>query len=215
MRWRWSPGTCRVRRQPLAPNPAAPWTALVEQSDAEGVAHARGLFEGLLEAALDRGLIADAAVAGSVEQSRAMWHLRESIPLAQAAEGPNVKHDIALAVSSIPAFVAATDAALAAAFPGVSLIDFGHLGDGNLHYNVQAPPGTSGAEFVQRHEKAVNAIVYDAVAAHGGSISAEHGIGALKRDELVRRKSPVALALMRSIKRALDPDGRMNPGRML
>ncbi len=202
-------------RQPLAADPPAPWTVLVEQSDTEGEAHAQGLFEGLLEAALERGCIADAAVAGSIAQSRAMWHLRESIPLAQAEEGPNVKHDIALAVSRIPAFVESTDAALAAAFPGIELVDFGHLGDGNLHYNVQAPAGQSGAEFLARHEKTVNAIVYDAVAAHGGSISAEHGIGVLKREELQARKSPVALALMRSIKQALDPAGRMNPGRLL
>jgi FAD/FMN-containing dehydrogenase len=202
-------------RQPLAADASTPWTVLIEQSDTEGESHARGLFEGLLETALDRGFIADAAIAGSIEQSHAMWHVRESIPLAQAEEGLNVKHDIALAVSRIAAFVEATDAALAAAFPGVALIDFGHLGDGNLHYNVQAPAGASAGEFLARHEKAVNAIVYDAVAAHGGSISAEHGIGALKRDELRARKSPVALALMRSIKQALDPQGRMNPGRLL
>jgi FAD/FMN-containing dehydrogenase len=202
-------------RRPLAPDPAAPWTVLVEQSDSEGEAHARGLFEGLLEAALEGGLIADAAVAESVAQSKAMWHLREAIPLAQAEEGPNVKHDIALPVSRVAAFVAATDAALQRAFPGVRLVNFGHLGDGNLHYNVQAPDGVAAADFLREHEHAVNTIVYDAVGRFGGSISAEHGIGALKRDELAARKSPVALALMREIKRALDPDGRMNPGRVL
>jgi FAD/FMN-containing dehydrogenase len=169
----------------------------------------------LLEAAIDRGCVADAAVAESVAQSHAMWHLRESIPLAQAEEGPNVKHDIALPVSRIPAFVAATDAALLRAFPGVRLVDFGHLGDGNLHYNVQAPLGVAAADFLREHEAAVNTIVYDAVLAHGGSISAEHGIGALRREELVRRKQPLALNLMRAIKTALDPDGRMNPGRVL
>ncbi len=202
-------------RQPLAPSAAAPWTVLIEQSDAEDEAHARGLFEGLLETALDRGLIADAAVAATIEQSRAMWHLRESIPLAQAAQGPNIKHDIALEVSRLPAFVERTDAALAATFPGIEVVDFGHLGDGNLHYNVQAPAGRSGVEFLASCEKAVNAIVYDAVSASGGSISAEHGIGALKRDELRLRKPAPALALMRAIKQALDPDGRMNPGRLL
>ncbi|MCO5122562.1 MAG: FAD-binding oxidoreductase [Rhizobacter sp.] len=202
-------------RRPLAPNAAAPWTVLLEQSDNESEAHARALFEGLLEAAIDRGCVADAAVAESVAQSHAMWHLRESIPLAQAEEGPNVKHDIALPVSRIPAFVAATDAALLRAFPGVRLVDFGHLGDGNLHYNVQAPLGVAAADFLREHEAAVNTIVYDAVLAHGGSISAEHGIGALRREELVRRKQPLALDLMRAIKTALDPDGRMNPGRVL
>jgi FAD/FMN-containing dehydrogenase len=202
-------------RRPLPANPAAPWTVLLEQSDSEGEAHARALFEGLLEAALERGLIADAALAESVAQSRAMWHLREAIPLAQAEEGPNVKHDIALPVSSVAAFVAATDAALLHAFPGVRLVDFGHLGDGNLHYNVQAPEGVSAADFLREHEHAVNTLVYDAVGRFGGSISAEHGVGALKRDELAARKSPVALGLMRALKAALDPDGRMNPGRVL
>lgn len=136
-------------------------------------------------------------------------------PLAQAEEGLNVKHDIALPVSRIAAFVAATDAALAAAFPGVRLVDFGHLGDGNLHYNVQAPAGVDAAAFLRDHERAVNALVFDAVAAHGGTFSAEHGIGALKRDELARRKDAVALRMMRAIKAALDPQGVMNPGRVL
>jgi FAD/FMN-containing dehydrogenase len=144
-----------------------------------------------------------------------MWHLRESIPLAQVEEGPNIKHDIALPVSRIPAFVAGTDAALVRAFPGVRLVDFGHLGDGNLHYNVQAPEGAPADDFLRDHEAQVNAIVYGAVVAHGGSISAEHGIGLLKRDELAHTKSPVALSLMRAIKQALDPHGAMNPGRVL
>jgi FAD/FMN-containing dehydrogenase len=199
-------------RQPL---PASTWTVLLEQSDTESEAHARALFESLLETALTDELITDAAVAESLEQSHALWHLRESIPLAQAEEGLNVKHDIALPVSCIPAFVASTDAALQAAHPGVRLVNFGHLGDGNLHYNVQAPEGASGPEFLRTHEAAINTLVYDAVGAYGGSISAEHGIGALKRDELAARKSPVALGMMRAIKQALDPHGLMNPGRML
>jgi FAD/FMN-containing dehydrogenase len=198
--------------RPLAPSP---WTVLLELSDAEGEAHARALFEALLGEALEAGTIGDAAVAQSLHQSRQLWQLRESIPLAQAEEGPNVKHDIALPVSRVAAFVAQTDALLAQRFPGVRLIDFGHLGDGNLHYNVQAPEDTDAAGFLARHEAEVNALVYDAVQAHGGSISAEHGIGALKRDLLPRYKSPVALGLMRSIKRALDPQGLLNPGRLL
>ncbi len=198
--------------QPLAPSP---WSVLLEQSDSEEDAHATKLFESLLEAALERSLITNAAIAASLEQSKAMWHLRESIPFAQALEGPNIKHDIALPISRITDFVEATDAALQGAFPACRVVNFGHLGDGNLHYNVQAPPGVSSADFVRDCEAKVNAVVYDAVAARDGSISAEHGIGTLKRDELVKRKSPVALALMRAVKAALDPQNRMNPGRVL
>jgi FAD/FMN-containing dehydrogenase len=197
------------------PLPKAAWTVLLEQSDNEGEAQARVRFEALLEAAIEGGLIDDAVVAESLAQSQALWHLRESIPLAQAQEGPNIKHDIALPVSAIPGFVQRTDGALAAAFPGMRLVNFGHLGDGNLHYNVQAPPGSSAMQFIEQHEHAVNTLVYDAVGAVGGSISAEHGVGALKRDELAQRKSPVALQLMRAVKQALDPRGLLNPGRVL
>jgi len=197
------------------PLPAAPWTVLLEFADADGVDSARGRFERLLEAALDQGLIDDAAVAESLAQSATMWHLRESIPLAQGLEGLNIKHDISVPVSAIPAFCARTEAALAAAFPGARLVNFGHLGDGNLHYNVQCPVGTDAAAFLAEHEHAINTLVFDQVAASAGSFSAEHGIGALKRDELAQRKSPVALGLMRAIKAALDPEGRLNPGRVL
>ncbi len=197
------------------PLPDAPWTVLLEQSDSEGEAQARERFEALLGQAIESGLVSDAVVAESVAQSRGLWHVRESIPLAQSEEGPNIKHDISVPVSAIPAFVEATDAALERRFPGVRLVDFGHLGDGNLHYNVQAPDGHDAPAFLAEHEHEVNGIVYDAVCAHGGSISAEHGVGVLKRDELVERKSPVALDLMRRIKRALDPHNRMNPGRVL
>jgi len=199
-------------RQPLS---MAPWKVLVELSDNEGATHARAMFEGLLADALEAGTISDAAVAQSVAQSRGMWHLREAIPLAQSEEGLNIKHDIALPVSRIPAFCNATGAALAARWPGVRLVNFGHLGDGNLHYNVQAPKGQDPAAFLQAEEQAVNRLVFDAAVAHGGSISAEHGIGALKRVELAQRKDPTALAMMRAIKRALDPQGLLNPGRLL
>jgi FAD/FMN-containing dehydrogenase len=197
------------------PLPLSDWTVLLELSDAQDASHAQGLFEALLVQAIETGVVGDAAVAASLEHTRSMWQLRESIPLAQAAQGPNIKHDIALPVSAIADFVHDTDAALRRACPGVELINFGHLGDGNLHYNVQAPQGTNAAEFVAEWEPRINAIVYDAVARRGGSISAEHGIGTLKRNELARRKSPVALQMMHAIKRALDPLGLMNPGRVL
>ena len=197
------------------PLPQAPWTVLLELSDVEGTEPARARFEGLLQAALDAGCAHDAVVAHSLAQSQQLWHLRESIPLAQAEEGPNIKHDISLPVSAIAAFVAETDAALQREFPGVSLVNFGHLGDGNLHYNVQAPAGADPVQYLATHEHAVNRLVFDAVAARDGSFSAEHGIGVLKRDELASRKSPVALRLMRGIKAALDPQGVMNPGRVL
>jgi FAD/FMN-containing dehydrogenase len=199
-------------QQPLA---ASPWTVLLELSDNEGEPHARERFEGLLGAALERGVIGDAAIAQSVAQSRTMWHLRESIPLVQAEEGLNIKHDIALPVSRIAAFCADAEAALARAAPGMRLVNFGHLGDGNLHFNVQAPESADAAAFLREREHDVNAIVYGAVAANGGSISAEHGIGALKRDELPQYKDATALALMHAVKRALDPHGLLNPGRVL
>ncbi|MBK1712745.1 FAD-binding oxidoreductase [Rubrivivax gelatinosus] len=197
------------------PLPGAPWTVLLEQSDTDGEAAAQERFEAVLGAALEAGCVADAAIASSLAQSQTMWQLRESIPLAQAEEGLNIKHDIALPVSAIPGFVAATDAALAAAIPGVRLVCFGHLGDGNLHYNVQAPAGEDAKRFLAKQEPGVNRIVYDAVVACGGSISAEHGIGQLKREELAERKSPVALAMMRAIKAALDPQNLLNPGRVI
>ena len=199
-------------KQPL---PESPWTVLMEQSDSESETHARALFESLLETALEQELITDAVVAESRAQSNALWHLRESISLAQAEEGLNIKHDVSLPVSRIAAFVRDADAAVEKAFPGVRLVNFGHLGDGNLHYNVQAPEGVDQQAFLRDQEPAINNAVYDAVQAHDGSISAEHGIGELKREELVHRKSPVAMKLMRSIKQALDPQGLMNPGRVI
>jgi FAD/FMN-containing dehydrogenase len=198
--------------QPLG---ATAWTVLLELSDAESAEHARAVFEGLLEAAVERGCVQDAAIAQNLQQAKAFWHLREAIPLAQAQAGLNIKHDISLPVSAIPGFVAEMDAVLTAYLPGIDVIDFGHLGDGNLHYNVQAPAGVAPAEFLAAHEAAINEKVYDAVCKRGGSISAEHGIGRLKREELSARKDPTALALMRSIKRALDPLDLLNPGRLL
>jgi len=194
---------------------SAPYCVVLENSDTESDSHARSQLERLLEEALEKGCVTDAVVAESMAQARALWHIRESIPLAQAQEGLNIKHDISIAVSRIPEFVAQADAALEQAFPGVRLVNYGHLGDGNLHYNVQAPLGQDGETFLREQENAVNAVVYALVDAYSGSISAEHGIGSLKREKLEKHKSPVALGLMRSIKTALDPHNLFNPGRML
>ena len=193
----------------------SPYCVVLENSDNESDEHARGQFERLLEAAMEAGCVTDAVVAESMAQARALWHIRESIPLAQAQEGLNIKHDISIAVSRIPEFVAQADAALAKAFPGIRLVNYGHLGDGNLHYNVQAPEGQDAEKFLREQEGPVNGVVYALVDAYNGSISAEHGIGSLKREKLEKHKSPVALDLMRSIKTALDPQNTFNPGRML
>jgi len=193
----------------------APYCVLLENSDHESEQHARALFERLLEMALDAGCVADAVVAESLAQAKGLWHIRESIPLAQAEEGLNIKHDISIPIARIPAFVEETDALLAREIAGVRLVNFGHLGDGNLHYNVQAPDGADGKAFLRDEERRINTLVFDSVARHAGSISAEHGIGSLKAHELPRYKSPVALRLMRTIKAALDPQGIMNPGRVL
>ncbi len=194
---------------------SAPFCVVLENSDFESEAHARERFDHLMERALEAGIITDAVVAENLQQAKALWHIRECIPLAQAEEGLNIKHDISISVSRIPEFVEATDALLRKAIPGVRLVNFGHLGDGNLHYNVQCPAGADGAAFLQTQEPGVNKLVFDSVLAHGGSISAEHGIGSLKRDELPHYKSKVALDMMRAVKRALDPLGMLNPGRVL
>jgi FAD/FMN-containing dehydrogenase len=190
------------------------WHILFEMS-AETEQRGRETLEHLVVQALERDLVQDAAVATNLEQARHFWHLRECIPLAQAEEGLNIKHDISLPVSAIPAFVVSMATALNEEIPGIRLVVFGHLGDGNLHYNVQAPEGEPPGKFLADQEARINARVYDAVAAAGGSISAEHGIGELKRHELPARKSAVALATMRQIKAALDPQGLLNPGRLL
>ncbi len=195
--------------------PATGFGVLLELEDTESEAHARARLEALLAAALEDGCAIDAVVAASVAQAHALWHVREGIPLAQAQEGLNIKHDISVPISRIPAFCAETDALLAQAIEGVRLVNFGHLGDGNLHYNVQAPEGGDPAAFLREQEARINTLVYQQVARFGGSISAEHGIGSLKADTLPAYKSPVALGLMRAIKQALDPRGLMNPGRIL
>ena len=199
-------------RVPFAEMDEAPYCVLLENSDSESEAHARTRFEHLLELAFEDGCVLDAVVAENMSQAHDLWHIRESIPLAQAEEGLNIKHDISVQASKIPAFVKHTDAVLQREIPGVRLVNFGHLGDGNLHYNVQVPEGEDGKTFLREKEALVNDLVYDAVAEFGGSFSAEHGVGALKADKLEHYKSPVALQMMRAIKQALDPQGIINPG---
>jgi FAD/FMN-containing dehydrogenase len=192
-----------------------PYCVLLENSDTESEEHARGQFERLLEAALADGCVADAVVAENIAQARQLWHMREAIPLAQAEEGLNIKHDISVPVSRIPAFCAETDALLRREIAGVRLVNFGHLGDGNLHYNVQAPEGGDMKAFLREQEERVNDIVYQQVKKYDGSISAEHGIGALKAAKLPDYKSPVALKMMQALKKALDPQNLFNPGRVV
>ncbi|MBK7464349.1 MAG: FAD-binding oxidoreductase [Betaproteobacteria bacterium] len=193
----------------LRPASVSPWYVLAELSDTSSYA-----VEYWLHARLEAGEVLDAVIAQSETQAAKLWSLRENISEAQKIEGISIKHDIAVPVSAIPAFLAQADAALAAAFPGIRVVAFGHVGDGNLHYNLSKPDAQENTHFIDS-QPAVNRIVHDTVDALNGSISAEHGIGQLKREELLRYKSPVEMALMRSIKQALDPRGLMNPGKVL
>ncbi|MBK7815360.1 MAG: FAD-binding oxidoreductase [Rhodocyclaceae bacterium] len=198
-------------RDPL-PLPS-PWQVLIELSDTMAGDISAALEEVLAEAIVAR-VAADAAIARNEKQARAFWALRENISEAQKIEGVSIKHDISLPVSRIPEFIARGDATLASAFPGVRIVCFGHLGDGNLHYNQSKPRAQDNAAFIGQTE-VVNRIVHDLVAELGGSISAEHGLGQLKRDEVLRYKSEVEMDLMRKVKQALDPRGLMNPGKVL
>jgi FAD/FMN-containing dehydrogenase len=202
---------------PALPRPIKavhPYYVLLEVSSSESNQHAEALLEKALADAFSSSATVDAVVSSSLAQSAGLWKIREHIPLAQAQEGKNIKHDISLPVSLVARFIDATDAALAAAFPGCQVVCFGHLGDGNLHYNVAPPPGQSDAEFLA-NQNAINDIVYANVERYSGSISAEHGIGALKREALTHHKSAVELSLMRALKAALDPGNIMNPGKVL
>ncbi len=196
------------------PLPGHPWYVLVQADDSVEDSPLTAQLESALQAAIDAGIADDAILAGSIEQVRALWHLRENLAEAQRREGPNIKHDISLPVSAIPTFIDEAHVALSAALPGIRFVTFGHLGDGNLHYNLSAPEGVA-AEAFMANSVLANRIVHDLVAQHAGSISAEHGIGQAKRDELCRYKSAVELELMRTIKSALDPAGTMNPGKVL
>jgi FAD/FMN-containing dehydrogenase len=203
---------------PLGPQPFAdaahPWFALLELSNNHSAEHAREAFERVLGEALENALLADAVIAESLAQSDALWQLRENMSEAQARAGRNMKHDISLPISRIVEFVATTDAQLQQHFPGVRNFTFGHLGDGNLHYNVAHPLHQSVDTHMANYE-ALSLLVHDSAHVHGGSISAEHGIGQRKRELLTRYKSPVELELMHRIKQALDPRGLLNPGKVL
>jgi FAD/FMN-containing dehydrogenase len=190
------------------------FAVLLEISDQESASHAMQLLESLMADALEAGVIDDAVVAQSDAQSKAFWALRENVSEAQAAEGTNIKHDISLPIACIAQFVEETDQLLVEAFPGVRMVNFGHLGDGNLHYNVSPALGQSDQQLIAL-QKDINQVVYQSVERFSGSISAEHGIGQLKREALKTHRSKAELNAMRQIKAALDPLGLMNPGKML
>ena len=196
-------------REPMAG--AHPWYVLLELSLQSGES---GVLEAILEAALEKELIDDASVAASLDQRRAFWKLREDLSDVQRLEGGSIKHDVSVPVASAPAFIAEASAAVTAAMPGARIVGFGHLGDGNIHFNVSQPVGADKAAFLARWDE-INTIVHGIVTRYDGSISAEHGIGQLKRDLLPGVKDPVAMALMRSIKATLDPRGILNPGKVL
>jgi FAD/FMN-containing dehydrogenase len=205
------------------PGPAD--SVLIELSHPESESACRALLETVLEQAIAAGCAADALVAQSGAQSAAFWRLRESITLAAAADGPHIKHDIALPISSLPEFISRMDAALTKQHPGIRIINFGHFGDGNLHYNIAPPVGETELDaegrrahyrlFLQQHEDPIRRAVHERVIAMQGSISAEHGLGQLRRDEAARYKSPVERSLLAAIKQALDPQGILNPGKVL
>jgi FAD/FMN-containing dehydrogenase len=201
------PGT----RDPFATG--YPWYSLLE-IDAYVEGEAERLMSEALAEALEAGLACEATMSQSMQQAAALWRLRESLSEAQKREGGSIKHDVSVAVDRIPDFIATANARVAARFPQARPVPFGHMGDGNIHYNVSQPVGADKADYLSRwHE--MNEIVHDVVREFGGSISAEHGIGRLKRDLLAQVKDPVALDVMRAIKATLDPNGVLNPGKLL
>jgi D-lactate dehydrogenase (cytochrome) len=188
------------------------WYVLMELSSPRD--DSRATLEAILAKGLDDGIVDDAVIAANLSQRQSFWKLRDEMSAAQKPEGGSIKHDISVPVAAVPAFIAEADAAVVKLIPGSRPVPFGHLGDGNIHYNVSQPVGGNTADFMDRwHE--VNAVVFEIVLRMGGSISAEHGIGVLKRDELPDVKDKTAIALMRQIKAMLDPRGIMNPGKVL
>jgi FAD/FMN-containing dehydrogenase len=191
-----------------------PWSVLIELSSSQESADLTSVIEDLLEAALDKGLIVDGAIAGSLRQAAEFWGIRERLSEIQKAEGGSIKHDVAVQISDIPAFVEKATSAVAAICPKVRPFIFGHVGDGNLHFNMTQPEDMDKSAYLERWPE-ISRIVHDIVTQMGGSISAEHGIGQLKVDDLARYKSEVEMDLMRTMKKALDPNGIMNPGKIL
>ena len=191
-----------------------PWYVLIELSDTQVDAPLAEMLENGLSEAFEQGEALDAVVASNESQVAALWALREGISEAQNHEGPSLKHDISVPVSSIPAFIEATDRKLLEAFPGVRIVAYGHVGDGNLHYNISKPVGSEDAPFKAQAD-AIMDVIYEATVAFAGSISAEHGLGQAKRGPAQRFKDPLELELMRTLKQALDPAGLMNPGKVL
>ncbi|HET9638050.1 MAG TPA: FAD-binding oxidoreductase [Allosphingosinicella sp.] len=200
-------------RAPLAG--AHRWHVLVEAVAPEGARDSAEALQEALAAALEEDLAEDAVVAASEAQAAALWKLRESIAEAERLQGPSVKHDVSVPVSAMPAFIERARAAVEARFEGARVVAFGHLGDGNVHFNVQPPAGAAAEEWLAAQAGAVTRLVHDLVGESGGSISAEHGIGQMKIDELVRTADPARLAALRAIKAALDPLGIMNPGKLI
>ncbi len=198
-------------RDPLASRHA--WYVLMELSSPKEET-LEETCEGILGEGIERGWVEDAVVASSLDQRNALWRLREALSEGQGNEGGSIKHDISIPIATLPQFIAETDAALLELVPGCRPLPFGHMGDGNLHYNVSQPVGADKAAFLARWDE-VNALVHGRTVAAGGSISAEHGIGKLKRELLKQVKDPVALALMRAIKGVLDPRSTLNPGKVL
>lgn len=191
-----------------------PWYVLCELTSSQAAAGLEERLEGGLAAAFESGLVTDAAIAQNERERSAFWRLRETIPEAQRRDGASLKHDVAVPVAALPAFVDEAGAWIAAHVPDGRLVAYGHVGDGNLHFNLNQAPGTDRAAFLAR-EPEVKRAVHDLVHAYRGSFSAEHGIGRLKVAELERYASAVELELMRSLKRALDPNGILNPGKVL
>ena len=189
-----------------------PWYVLMELSSPRD--DARATLEAILARGMEDGIVDDAVIAANLSQRGGFWKLRDEMSSAQKPEGGSIKHDVSVPVAAVPDFIAEADAAVIKLIPGARPVPFGHLGDGNIHYNVSQPVGGNTADFMARwHE--VNAVVFAIVLRMGGSISAEHGIGVLKRDELPEVKDKVAIELMRGIKAMLDPLGIMNPGKVL